>query len=100
MWFETDLQKSRGQIRLQILRLTFEHVPWNVSHQIHKAFDDFGRKDCYLLFRTKKENLPLLLRAFRLNRPKYYARNGSYSTNEELLMIDWSCSLLHNWHLL
>lgn len=72
-------------------KLCFASVP-NVRHRkkcrISKTFQAFSDDDCWKKFRTRKEDLPKLLKAFQMNDiPVFVADNGMTFTNQEVLMI-------------
>jgi hypothetical protein len=54
---------------------------------ISKRFDDFSELDCWIRFRTRKRDLPRLLRALKLDGQTFKADNGAVFTGEEILMI-------------
>ena len=57
------------------------------TKHVSKTFNDFSEQDCWVRFKTRKQDLPRLLKAFKLDGGKYVADNGSKFTGEEILMI-------------
>jgi hypothetical protein len=75
-------------IALQYAHRYYQRSPLRTRKQhVAKTFDDFSDMDCWIRFRTRKIDLPRLLRAFKLDRGPYVASNGTKFTGEEILMI-------------
>ena len=58
------------------------------NERIHKTFDDFDDDFCWINFRTRKQDLPRLLRAFKLDFPGFVrAPNQLKFTGQEILLL-------------
>lgn len=59
------------------------------TRKVHtsKSFNDFSELDCWIRFRTRKRDLPRLLRALQLDGQIFKADNGAVFIGDEILMI-------------
>jgi hypothetical protein len=73
-------QKRAIEYMEKLIRRRKEHI--------HKTFDDFDDDFCWINFRTRKQDLPRLLRAFKLDFPGFVrAPNQLKFTGQEILLL-------------
>lgn len=88
--WSTTITKLLHEIYTQILLLQFVFLPPRVGQRKHVArtIDSFSPSDCWMKFRTRKEDLYRILIALRLNADgDIEANNRSKFTGEEILLI-------------
>jgi hypothetical protein len=76
------------QIMKNYISLSYSFVDRPLRQaRIPKTFDDFTDNDCFIRFRFRKDDLPRLLRAFRMEGVEFRASNRVQFSPEEILMI-------------
>ena len=67
-----------------------DNIPQSHGRHSHiaRTIESFDEMDCWMKFRTRKEDLPRLLRAFRFDRnDAFVADNKTKFTGEEIMLI-------------